>query len=115
MEDAVDIQPPSHVIDYWFDQLGLSLDPTSAGFLRPFPPLDGNHYVSSFRAPYVAWLPSEPRVIWHEFLTAFEQLASEATTIDTNSLGKHFTPSYESEERPAFVPVPLPSPLNQDK
>jgi len=27
--DPVDIQqPPPHVIDYWFDQLGLSLDPT---------------------------------------------------------------------------------------
>ena len=59
MEDLVDIQPPPHVIDYWFDRLGLSLDPTSsgsgnlsdsAGFLCPFPPLDGNDYVSPFLA-----------------------------------------------------------------
>ena len=57
MEDLVDIQPPSHVIDYWFDRLGLSLDPTSSGprnpsvsvgFLCASPPLDGNNYVSSF-------------------------------------------------------------------
>ena len=56
MEDLVDIQPPPHVIDYWFELLGLSLDPTSSesgnpsdsvGFLCPFPPLDGNEYVSS--------------------------------------------------------------------
>ena len=55
MEDLVDIQPPPYVIDYWFDLLGLTLDTTSSGnpsdsvgFLFPFPPLDGNHYVSSF-------------------------------------------------------------------
>ena len=55
MVDLVDIQPPPHVIDYWFDRLGLSLDPTSSGnpldsvgFLCSFPPLDGNNYVSSF-------------------------------------------------------------------
>ena len=60
MVDMVDIQPPPHVIDYWFDRLGLSLDPTlsgnlsdSVGFLFPFPPLDGNDYVSSFWAPCV--------------------------------------------------------------
>ena len=30
-EDLVDIhQPPPNVIDYWFDHLGLSLDPTSS-------------------------------------------------------------------------------------
>src|SRR5258706_8597981 len=30
-EHPVDIQqPPPHVIDYWFYQLGLSLDPTSS-------------------------------------------------------------------------------------
>ena len=55
MEDLVDIQPPPHVIDYWFDLLGLSLDTTSSenpsdsvGFLCRFPPLDGSDYVSSF-------------------------------------------------------------------
>ena len=57
MVDLVDIQPPPHVINYWFDRLGLSLDPTSSrsgnpsdsvGFLFPFPPLDGNDYVSLF-------------------------------------------------------------------
>ena len=60
MVDMVDIQPPPHVIDYWFDRLGLSLDSTSSGnpsdavgFLFPFPRLDGNDYVSSFWAPYV--------------------------------------------------------------
>ena len=30
-ENSLDIQqPPPHVIDYWFDHLGLSLDPTSS-------------------------------------------------------------------------------------
>jgi hypothetical protein len=30
-ENLVDMQrPPPHVVDYWFDKLGLSLDPTSS-------------------------------------------------------------------------------------
>ena len=48
-------QPPPHVIDLWFDRLGLSLDPApsgnpsnSAGSLSRFPPRDGNDRVSSF-------------------------------------------------------------------
>ena len=55
MEDLVGIQPPPHVIDYWFGRLGLSLDPTSSGYpsnsigrLCPFPPFDGDEYVSTF-------------------------------------------------------------------
>ena len=54
-EDPIDIhQPPPHVIDYWFDQLGLSLDPTSlenpsnaTDSPLQFPPFDGIDYVSS--------------------------------------------------------------------
>ena len=46
------LQPPPHVIDFWFDRLGLSLDPTSwgnpAGSLSRLPPFDGNDCVSSF-------------------------------------------------------------------
>ena len=69
MEDLVDIQPPPHVIDYWFDRLGLSLDPTSSepgnpsdpvGFLCAFPPLDGNHYVSSFLGTLCCVTPFRP-------------------------------------------------------
>ena len=69
MEDLVDIQPPPHVIDYWFDRLGLSLDPTSSesgnpshpvGFLRAFPPLDGNDYVSSFSGTLCCVTPFKP-------------------------------------------------------
>src|SRR5258708_6883270 len=30
MEELMYMQPPPHVIDYWFDRLGLSLDPPSA-------------------------------------------------------------------------------------
>ena len=55
MVDKVDIQPAPHVIDYWFDRLGLSLDPISSrnlsnsiGRLCPSPPLDGNEYVGTF-------------------------------------------------------------------
>ena len=50
-------QPPPHVIDYWFDYLGLSLDPTSSenpsnATSSPFqfPPFDGMIHVSE---PYV--------------------------------------------------------------
>ena len=46
-------QPPPHVVDYWFDQLGLSLDPTSSenppnATSSPFqvPLLDGIIYMS---------------------------------------------------------------------
>ena len=46
-------QPPPHVIDYWFDQLGLSLDSTSSekplnatGSPFRLPLLDGIIYVS---------------------------------------------------------------------
>ena len=54
-EDPVDIhQPHPHVVDYWFDQLGLSLDPSSSenpsnatGSPFQFPPFDGIEYVSS--------------------------------------------------------------------
>jgi len=52
--DPVDIQqPPPHVVDYWFDQLGLSLDPTSSenpsnatGSSFQFPLFDRTTYVS---------------------------------------------------------------------
>ena len=67
MEDLVDIQPPPHVIDYWFDLLGLSLDTTSSGnpfdsvgFLYRFPPLDGNDYVSSFLGTLCCVTPFRP-------------------------------------------------------
>jgi len=47
-------QPPPHVVDYWFDWLGLSLDTTSSenpsnatGYPFQFPPFDGINYVSS--------------------------------------------------------------------
>ena len=69
IEDLVDIQPPPHVVDYWFDRLGLSLDPTSSwsgnpsdsvGFLCAFPPLDGNHYVSSFLGTLCCVTPFRP-------------------------------------------------------
>ena len=54
-EDPIDIhQPPPHVVNYWFDWLGLSLDPTTSenpsnatGSLFQFPPFDGIDYVSS--------------------------------------------------------------------
>jgi hypothetical protein len=54
-ENPVDIhQPPPHVVNYWFDRLGLSLDPTpsenpSNATSSPFqfPLLDGISYVSS--------------------------------------------------------------------
>ena len=52
---------------------------------------------------------------WDEFLTAFEQLDPEATIIDTSSPGVHFIPSRKSEEKPAFMPAPPSSSLNQDK
>ena len=53
-ENSLDMQqPPPHVIDYWFDHLGLSLDPTSSenpskSTSSPFqsPQFDGNIYVS---------------------------------------------------------------------
>ena len=56
VEDSIYTQqPPPHVINFWFDRLGLSLDPTpwgnpsnSAGFLPRLPPLDGNDCVSVF-------------------------------------------------------------------
>ena len=67
MVDMVDTQPPPHVIDYWFDRLGLSLDPTSSGnlsdsvgFLYSFPPLDGNDYVSSFLGTLCCMTPFRP-------------------------------------------------------
>jgi len=54
-DNPMDIQqPPPHVVDYWFDQLGLSLDSTSSenpsnatGYLFQFPPFDGINHVSS--------------------------------------------------------------------
>ena len=52
---------------------------------------------------------------WHEFLTTFEQLASEVATIDTSSLEEYFIPSRKSEERPAFMLASVPYPLNQDR
>ena len=78
----MDIQPPPHVIDYWFDLLGLSLDlissesgnpSDSVGFLYPFPPFNGNSYVSSllgtlccvtpFRPTYgLGYLPDDSRI-----------------------------------------------------
>ena len=53
--NPVDIQqPPPHVVDYWFDRLGLSLDPTpsenpsnATSFPFQFPLLDGTSHVSS--------------------------------------------------------------------
>jgi len=53
-ENPADVQqPPPHVIDYWFDHLGLSLDPSFSEH-RPnatsppfqFPMFDGIPYVS---------------------------------------------------------------------
>ena len=63
-ENSLDIQqPPPHVIDYWFDHLGLSLDPTSSenpsnATSSPFqfPPFDGIIHVSE---PYVVRPPSD--------------------------------------------------------
>jgi len=54
-DNPIDIQqPPPHVVDYWFDRLGLSLDPTSSenpssatGYPFQFPPFDDINYVSS--------------------------------------------------------------------
>ena len=54
-EDPIDIhQPPPHVIDHWFDQLRLSLNPTSSetpstAIDSPFqfPLFDGIDFVSS--------------------------------------------------------------------
>ena len=53
-EGLMDIQPPPHVIDYWFDRLGLSLHPTSSGsplnstfFLTQSPLVDNGNDVSS--------------------------------------------------------------------
>ena len=69
MEDLVDIQPPPHVIDYWFDLLGLSLDSTSSesrnpsdsvGFLCAFPPFNGIHYVSSLLCTPCCVTPFRP-------------------------------------------------------
>ena len=59
----VDVQqPPPHVVDYWFDRLGLSLDPTSSdnhlnatGSPFQFPLLDDVlilYRVSFFRLVY---------------------------------------------------------------
>ena len=53
-DNPMDIQqPPPHVVDYWFDRLGLSLDPTSSenpsnatGYPFQFPPFDDISYVS---------------------------------------------------------------------
>jgi hypothetical protein len=53
LEDPVDIQqPPPHVVDYWFDQLGLSLEtsssknPSNATSSSPqLPMLDSTTYV----------------------------------------------------------------------
>ena len=53
-EDPMDIhQPPPHVVDYWFNQLGLSLNPTSSEnpsnateSTFQFPLFDGIDYVS---------------------------------------------------------------------
>ena len=46
-------QPPSHMIDYWFDRLGLSLDPASlenplnpTNVLTQWPPVDDVNDVS---------------------------------------------------------------------
>jgi len=46
-------QPPPHVVDYWFDRLGLSFDPTSSespsnatGYPFQVPPFDDISYVS---------------------------------------------------------------------
>ena len=55
-ENPADIQqPPPHVVDHWFDYLGLSLDPTSSdnppnttGSPFQFPLFDGIINVSSF-------------------------------------------------------------------
>ena len=47
-------QPPPHVVDYWFHQLGLSLDPTSSETTSNAPDspfqftlFDGINFVSS--------------------------------------------------------------------
>ena len=53
-ENSVDIhQPPPHVVNYWYNQLGLALDPTSSenppnatGSSSQFPLFDGIIYVS---------------------------------------------------------------------
>jgi hypothetical protein len=52
-------QPPPHVVDYWFDRLGLSLDSTSlenpsnaTSSSFQFPIFDGTTYVSQFRFVY---------------------------------------------------------------
>ena len=60
-EDPVDIhQPHPHVVDYWFDQLGLSLDPSlsqnpsnATGPPFQFPLFDGTDHVSSLLPFYV--------------------------------------------------------------
>ena len=65
----MDLQPPPHVVDYWFDRLGLSspLDPTPSGnhlnptgFLPQFPPPNGNDYVSSFLGIIYCMIPFRP-------------------------------------------------------
>jgi len=53
-------QPPPHVVDYWFDQLGLSLDPASpenpsnaTNSSLQFPLFDSTTYVGYFGFVYV--------------------------------------------------------------
>jgi len=58
--NPVDIQqPPPHVVDYWFDQLGLSLNSTSPenpsnarGSSFQYPLFDSTTYVSQFGLVY---------------------------------------------------------------
>ena len=71
-EISLDIQqPPPHVIDYWFDQLGLSLDATSSenpsnATASPFqfPQFDGIVHMSGF---YVVRPPSDLFMICGNF------------------------------------------------
>ena len=71
-ENSLDIQqPPPHVIDYWFDWLGLSLGPTSsenpsnaAGSPFNFPQIDGIIHVSEL---YAVQPHSDLRMIYGDF------------------------------------------------
>ena len=116
-EDPLDIrQPPPHVVDYWFHQLGLSLGPTLSenplnAKVSPFqfPLFDSIDNVSSLLSTLCHTTILRPVHPLKGFLTGFHQSAFGTANTETNSLENPLVSKIESQES---CP-PLHSPPNQ--